>query len=56
MTHEEKSNTMAEIVQMVLEERLEGLGPAVSVLLNEAMRVEKDQSSGCRALGADSGA
>lgn len=48
MIHEEKCNAMADIVQMVLEDGLEGLGPAVSVLLNEAMRVERN-----RALAAE---
>ena len=48
MTHEEKSNAMAEIVQLVMEDGLEGLGPAVSILLNEAMRIERN-----RALAAE---
>ena len=46
MTRDEKSNLVAEAVQMVLE----GLGPAVSVLLNEAMRIERH-----RALAAEPG-
>ncbi len=48
MTHEEKSTVVNEAVQLVLEEGLDGLGPAVSVLLNEAMRIERS-----RALGAE---
>lgn len=47
MTHEAEATGVNNAVQMVLEDGLEGLGPAVSVLLNEAMKVERS-----RALGA----
>lgn len=46
MTHEREANVVSEAVQLVLEEGLEGLGPAVSVLLNEAMRVERSRTLG----------
>jgi putative transposase len=48
MTHEQEISGVSEAVQMVLEEGMEGLGPAVSVLLNEAMKIERS-----RALGAE---
>ena len=47
MTHEQETNAVSDAVQMVLDEGLDGLGPAVSVLLNEAMKIERS-----RALGA----
>ena len=46
MTHERETNVVSEAVQLVLEEGLEGLGPAVSVLLNEAMKVERSRTLG----------
>ena len=48
MTHEQETNVLSEAVQLVLEDGLDGLGPAVSVLLNEAMKIERS-----RALAAD---
>lgn len=47
MTHEPDSNALNEIVQLVLEQGMDGLGAAVSILLNEAMKIERS-----RALGA----
>lgn len=46
MTHEQESTVLNEAVQLVLDGGLEGLGPAVSVLLNEAMRVERSRTLG----------
>ena len=47
MTHEEKSTPFREAIQSVLDNGLEGIGGAVSILLNEAMKIERN-----RALGA----
>ena len=47
MTHEPDFNALNEVVQLVLEEGMDGLGAAVSILLNEAMKIERS-----RALGA----
>jgi transposase-like protein len=44
MTHEQETNVLSEAVQLVLEEGLDGLGPAVSVLLNEAMKIERSRT------------
>ncbi len=46
MTHEQEVTVVNEAVQLLLEEGLEGLGPAVSVLLNEAMRIERSRTLG----------
>ena len=48
MTHEQEATAVSEAVQLVLDEGLDGLGTAVSVLLNEAMKIER-----CRTLGAE---
>ena len=48
MTRDQEGSAVNEAVQLVLDEGLEGLGPAVSVLLNEAMRIERS-----RVLGAE---
>jgi len=44
MIHEQENNVLSEAVQLVLDEGLEGLGPAVSVLLNEAMKIERSRT------------
>ncbi len=44
MTHEQETNAVSDAVQMVIEGGLEGLGPAVSVLLNEAMKIERSRA------------
>ncbi len=46
MTHEQEVTAVNEAVQLVLDEGLEGLGPAVSVLLNEAMKIERSRTLG----------
>lgn len=46
MTHEQETTAVSDAVQMVLEEGLDGLGPAVSVLLNEAMKIERSRTLG----------
>ena len=43
MTHQPDINALNEVVQIVLEEGLEGLGAAVSILLNEAMKIERSR-------------
>jgi len=48
MTHEQEATAVSEAVQLLLNDGLEGLGPAVSVLLNEAMQIERS-----RALAAE---
>ena len=44
MTHEQEATVVSEAVQLLLEEGLEGLGAAVSVLLNEAMKIERSRA------------
>src|SRR5512138_3091049 len=46
MAHEQETNAVSDAVQMVLDEGLDGLGPAVSVLLNEAMKIERSKALG----------
>ena len=41
MTHDDNSNTVAEAMQSVLENGLDGMGTAMSILLNEAMKIER---------------
>lgn len=44
MTHSDNSNVVAEAMQAVLENGLEGMGTAMSILLNEAMKVERSRA------------
>jgi transposase-like protein len=48
MTHQDDHTAIGQMLEAVIENGLEGLGTAVSILLNEAMRVERS-----RALGAE---
>ena len=41
MTHEENSNAVEEAMQILLDKGLDGMGAAMSVLLNEAMIIER---------------
>ena len=47
MTHHEQNTAIGQMLEVVIENGLEGLEEAVSILLNEAMKVERS-----RALGA----
>jgi transposase-like protein len=44
MTHEDNGSAVEAAVQEVLEKGLEGMGPAVSILLNEAMMIERSHA------------
>ena len=44
MTREADINALNEVVQLVLEEGMDGLGAAVSILLNEAMKIERSRA------------
>jgi len=46
MTHEPDFNALNEVVQLVLKEGMDGLGAAVSILLNEAMKIERSRILG----------
>jgi len=46
MTLESERSAVTEAVQLVLENGLEGMGNAVSILLNEAMKIEREQALG----------
>lgn len=48
MTHHEQNTAIGQMLEVVIENGLEGLEEAVSMLLNEAMKVERS-----RALGAE---
>jgi len=48
MTHHEQKTAIGQMLEVVIENGLEGLEEAVSILLNEAMKVERS-----RALGAE---
>jgi putative transposase len=48
MTHHEQNTAIGQMLEVVIENGLEGLEEAVSILLNEAMKVERS-----RALGAE---
>jgi len=48
MTHHEQKTAIGQMLEVVIENGLEGLEEAVSMLLNEAMKVERS-----RALGAE---
>jgi putative transposase len=48
MTHHEQNTAIGQMLEAVIENGLEGLEEAVSILLNEAMKVERS-----RALGAE---
>jgi putative transposase len=46
MTHEQEITAVNEAVQLILEEGLDGFGSAVSLLLNEAMKIERSKALG----------
>lgn len=48
MTHHEENTSIAQMLEAVIENGMEGLETAISILLNEAMKVERS-----RALGAE---
>jgi len=48
MTHDEKSSTMTELMELLTSQGFEGMPRAMRILFNEAMKVERT-----RALGAD---
>ena len=46
MTQRKEDNLLAELMQMVNENGLEAVGETFRVLLNEAMKIERDQTLG----------
>ncbi len=48
MTHREENTAIGQMLEAVIEDGMEGLEAAISILLNEAMKVERS-----RVLGAE---
>ena len=44
MTHDIDSTALAEAMEQLIEHGIEGLGAATTILLNEAMKVERSQA------------
>ena len=43
MTHHEENTAIGQMLEAVIEDGMEGLEAAISILLNEAMKVERNR-------------
>ena len=46
MTHQEQSTAFDEVIQLLTEEGFDGMAQAITVLLNEAMKLERSEALG----------